>query len=588
MRFKGFLNYVRLAVFCSLLCVGYSAHPYVCKSNKFIKITLNNPPTDYVIWQANGSALVPVKNQLSETVAGRKNGFDFFIPSDCIVKDKSGSIHISKTLEAWRRNTPLKAGQPITQNGIPRYPFKDAHGRTRYVALKHITDQSKRFEAMYGTNLAIAEHGPKAAAPVSSKQENLSDAFQKRIDVAHEVGAPLVSKRKAIETIEASKDLQLTLKNPRDKSPAGKEYGVYQYNPKTGLLEAVKGVSPSSLAGTGGRLQFTIPENYKVMDENGNIDYQASLENWRRNTPRQLGNPITQNGIAHYPLTDAEGNTRYLPLNQMQADMETLNAKADPTNRTSLNYPYLEYIGDAKEPLVVDLPLKAPSRDKLKDLRLQSAKESQYRKTAEQTKSVLTESSNSEYQRYNRSNKNLTDHLIKQLMSLKASGASLNCTNSTDQHICMACNCVNEAGNQDFAGQVAVGRTVLSRMARVGFKSTACGVIWDKAYNRKTRKYTAAFSWTLMRARKIPRSGDMKNSCIDASIKAAQVGIWEWDHYYNPDLASPPWGIDGPRSLGSRGNVVVQDHTFLNSGYPLKSGVIKAIKNILAASEGAR
>jgi spore germination cell wall hydrolase CwlJ-like protein len=39
----------------------------------------------------------------------------------------------------------------------------------------------------------------------------------------------------------------------------------------------------------------------------------------------------------------------------------------------------------------------------------------------------------------------------------------LSCQNPQSDLACMACNCFNEAGNQSYAGQVAVGKVVQTR-----------------------------------------------------------------------------------------------------------------------------
>lgn len=125
----------------------------------------------------------------------------------------------------------------------------------------------------------------------------------------------------------------------------------------------------------------------------------------------------------------------------------------------------------------------------------------------------------------------------------EAQARGLSCGNPQDDLSCMTCNCFNEAGDQSFPGQVAVGKVVQTRIyvnqmdRRAGrdnprYKSTVCGVI-------KERKQ---FSWWdgLNRGRGKRRSVPWNHSCHQAARESLEFQGYFADHYH-ANYVSPRW-----------------------------------------------
>ena len=61
---------------------------------------------------------------------------------------------------------------------------------------------------------------------------------------------------------------------------------------------------------------------------------------------------------------------------------------------------------------------------------------------------------------------------------------------------CLARNVFHEARGEPSAGQYAVAEVTLNRVASRRFPNTVCGVVHEKRWDRKRRRYVGAFSWT--------------------------------------------------------------------------------------------
>ena len=109
---------------------------------------------------------------------------------------------------------------------------------------------------------------------------------------------------------------------------------------------------------------------------------------------------------------------------------------------------------------------------------------------------------------------------------------------------CMAENIYYEAGNQSYAGKIAVGQVVLNRVKTNGYPSTVCGVIYEGSQNTQT--LACQFSWTCA-----PHSGvDKRGEIWAQSVLAAKelllnknmgIDITEGATNYHADYVSPVW-----------------------------------------------
>lgn len=115
----------------------------------------------------------------------------------------------------------------------------------------------------------------------------------------------------------------------------------------------------------------------------------------------------------------------------------------------------------------------------------------------------------------------------------------LSCKNPQSDIACMTCNCYNEAAGQSYAGQVAVGQVVKSRMyvhqmdQRAGnrnarYQATVCGVI--------KQKYQ--FSWYNKIKTRAPVP--FGHSCFRAAQDSLKFEGYFADHYH-ANYVKPKW-----------------------------------------------
>lgn len=141
----------------------------------------------------------------------------------------------------------------------------------------------------------------------------------------------------------------------------------------------------------------------------------------------------------------------------------------------------------------------------------------------------------------------------------------------TNRYICMVCNTVFEACNQEPKGQTEVARTVLTRVYNDNYKKTVCENVYFKVGK------SAAFSWTLERKDHRLTAGKCLNNAVRATKEAFALGPNGFDHYYNNSIANPPWG-KGTNSC--RNPTQVESHLFCT-----ESGNITRTRTEVAAAE---
>lgn len=64
------------------------------------------------------------------------------------------------------------------------------------------------------------------------------------------------------------------------------------------------------------------------------------------------------------------------------------------------------------------------------------------------------------------------------------------------QLTCLALNVYHEARGEPAAGQLAVAKVTLNRVASPRYPNTICEVVYQKRWDRIRRRYVGAFSWT--------------------------------------------------------------------------------------------
>ncbi len=86
---------------------------------------------------------------------------------------------------------------------------------------------------------------------------------------------------------------------------------------------------------------------------------------------------------------------------------------------------------------------------------------------------------------------------------------------------CLARNVFHEARGEPSAGQYAVAEVTLNRVDSRRFPNTVCGVVHEKRWDRKRRRYVGAFSWTELDVASSP-----KGIAWERAVAAA-VGVYD-------------------------------------------------------------
>lgn len=314
--------------------------------------------------------------------------------------------------------------------------------------------------------------------------------------------------------------------------------------------------------------KFSIPSQYVVRNNDGEVDVKASLVKWRESTPVAAGNPRTLNDIGYYPFTDEHGSIHYVALEHIQDNSQkypniNLNFSGAPEISGSVILDASE-----EEPKVAGTEKHEPNSPE--DLAARAAmleRSAQARKNPNPSLEVLEENPNKEATRPPQKKVSSgAQSVLNEIEKIKANPSRLQCaSNNGNSAHCMICNCYYESRGESYSGMVAVNRTVMTRTVRQGFPSSACGVIWAKSKSRG--RWTAAFSWTLEGGKSRGRSSSSVKTCANATAEAVKLGTWQWDHFYNPNVVTPSWAAAMIRRNGSK---TYGNHKFLNSGAALK------------------
>lgn len=78
-----------------------------------------------------------------------------------------------------------------------------------------------------------------------------------------------------------------------------------------------KGLKRTASAKDFKKFKFQLPNKFIIRNNSGDLNLEASLARWRRETPIAHGNPRTQRGIGFFPFTDESGVPRYIALNHI-------------------------------------------------------------------------------------------------------------------------------------------------------------------------------------------------------------------------------------------------------------------------------
>ncbi|MHA1835991.1 MAG: cell wall hydrolase, partial [Candidatus Odinarchaeia archaeon] len=108
--------------------------------------------------------------------------------------------------------------------------------------------------------------------------------------------------------------------------------------------------------------------------------------------------------------------------------------------------------------------------------------------------------------------------------------------------MCLALNIYFEAKGESDVGKWAVGQVVYNRVYSPRWRDTVCEVI----------KQPSQFSWYWDGKSDKPKHGKAWETSLGiarALVAIKGKGMYDFsggaNHYYNPNLASPPWRNDG-------------------------------------------
>lgn len=111
------------------------------------------------------------------------------------------------------------------------------------------------------------------------------------------------------------------------------------------------------------------------------------------------------------------------------------------------------------------------------------------------------------------------------------------------QLTCLALNVYHEARGEPAAGQYAVAKVTLNRVASPRYPNTICEVVYQKKWDRIRRRYVGAFSWT-----EFDVKPSLKNKAWQQALRVAedvftreQVPELEGALFYHASSIKPSW-----------------------------------------------
>ena len=111
------------------------------------------------------------------------------------------------------------------------------------------------------------------------------------------------------------------------------------------------------------------------------------------------------------------------------------------------------------------------------------------------------------------------------------------------QLTCLALNVYHEARGEPVAGQYAVAKVTLNRVASARYPDTVCEVVYQKNWDRLRGRYVGAFSWT-----EFDRKPALKNKAWQQALRVAedlytreQLPELDGALFYHASSIKPSW-----------------------------------------------
>ena len=111
------------------------------------------------------------------------------------------------------------------------------------------------------------------------------------------------------------------------------------------------------------------------------------------------------------------------------------------------------------------------------------------------------------------------------------------------QLTCLALNVYYEARGEPDAGQLAVAKVTLNRVASPRYPNTICEVVYQKKWDRIRRRYVSAFSWTEFDVKPSVKNREWQQALRIAETIVSQDHLPELDGalFYHAKSIRPSW-----------------------------------------------
>jgi N-acetylmuramoyl-L-alanine amidase len=111
------------------------------------------------------------------------------------------------------------------------------------------------------------------------------------------------------------------------------------------------------------------------------------------------------------------------------------------------------------------------------------------------------------------------------------------------QLTCLALNVYYEARGEPDAGQLAVAKVTLNRVASPRYPNTICEVVYQKKWDRIRRRYVSAFSWTEFDVKPSVKNREWQQALRIAEAVVSQDHLPELDGalFYHAKSIRPSW-----------------------------------------------
>ena len=111
------------------------------------------------------------------------------------------------------------------------------------------------------------------------------------------------------------------------------------------------------------------------------------------------------------------------------------------------------------------------------------------------------------------------------------------------QLTCLALNVYHEARGEPTAGQFAVAKVTLNRVASSRYPNTICEVVYQKKWDRLRRRYVGAFSWTEFDVKPSLKNIEWQQALRIAEVVFTQDQLPELEGalFYHARSITPSW-----------------------------------------------